>query len=128
MGLFNNPKEFHEPTGEEVEDIEENIGEFTVGEKAYDIQFNQKQIRLYESSHPPIMATFAMYHGMLSISDLIAITAYGMREHGGNFVPPKTAMKMAEKLIEENGYAPTMELVITAIERDCNFLFAGTDD
>ncbi|MEG0791002.1 MAG: hypothetical protein RSG23_05190 [Gordonibacter sp.] len=134
MGIFNSVKdeaaevELDYEATEAVEEIEEKVGDFTVGDKPYDIQFNSKQLRLYENSHPPIMATFTMYHGMLSLGDLIAITAYGLREHGKNFVPPKQAMKMAAELVEENGYAPVMEIVINALERDCGFLFAGAED
>lgn len=109
-------------------DLVEKQGDFTVDGVAYDIQYNQKQLRLYEGSHPPIMATFAMYHGMLSIGDLTAILAYGLREHGKNFVAPKRAMKMASALIDANGYAPVMEVVVTALERDCGFLFVGAED
>ena len=71
------------------------------------------------------MAVFAMNGGTFSIEELETIAAYGLREEGGNFVNPKQGAKMAEKLIEENGYFAVYEVVVTASGRDCDFLFRG---
>lgn len=135
MGLFEKRvdeaviDEIAEAMNEEaVEEVEEQVGDFTAEGTAYDIAYNQRQLKLYEASHPPIMATFGMYKGMLSLADLTSLVGYGLRVHGGSFVAPKTGMKIAAKLIEHEGYAPVLGRVMEALERDCGFLFAGVDD
>ena len=110
---------------EAVDGYESKTGDFTVGDKSYVIQFNTGRIKLYENSNRPLMAVFAMNGGTFSISELETIAAYGLREEGGNYVNPKQGAKMAEKLIEENGYFALYEAVVNVLGRDCNFLFKG---
>jgi hypothetical protein len=100
-------------------------GDFTVGDTSYVVQFTTGRIKLYENVNRPLMAVFAMNGGTMSLEELETLVGYGLREEGGNFVNPKKGAKMAEKLIEENGYFAVYEVVINALGRDCDFLFKG---
>lgn len=101
---------------------------FEVGDKSYEIVFTSKRIELYEAtSKRPIMATFSVNGGSLSISELRALTAYGLKLEGGAFVNPKQGMNMADALIKTSGYMAVYEAVIEAIQRDCGFLFMGVE-
>lgn len=72
----------------------------------------------------PSMPELYKNRGMLSISSLKAYIAYALKEEDGDtFVKPKEGMEMADKLIEESGYLAVNEAVVTAIQRDCPFLF-----
>ena len=108
-----------------AEDDKPSTGDFTVGGKSYVVQFTTGRIKLYENSNRPLMAAFAMNGGTFTIEELETIAAYGLREEGGNFVNPKKGLKMAEKLIETNGYFAVYEVVVNALGRDCDFLFRG---
>lgn len=96
---------------------------FEVGENSYVIKFNEKRIELYENSHMPIVASFIKNGGALSVSELKALTGYGLCIEGGQWVNPKTGLLMANDLLLENGYMELLEAVMDALERDCGFLF-----
>lgn len=91
--------------------------------KNWEIAFSMSRIEMYESHYPPIMATFAKNSGLFSVRELKSIIAYGLRPEGGVWINPKQGMQMAEKLIENSGYAAALENVHEALERDCGFFF-----
>lgn len=108
-----------------VEEKNEPCARFEVDGDSYVIRFNQKRIDLYENSNRPIMASFMMNGGGLSIRELKALVAYGLCLEGGSFVNPRRGNDMAQSLLEANGYSALMEAVIDALRRDCGFLFKG---
>lgn len=123
MAKIKKIEEIVEEATEEI--VEDNTKQtFEVGDKSYEIAFSAKRIELYEAtSKRPIMATFSVNGGSLSLSELRALTAYGLKLEGGAFVNPKIGMSMAQALIETSGYMAVYEAVIDALQRDCGFLF-----
>lgn len=123
-------KKIEEIIEEDSEDIVEDQAKqtFEVGDKSYEIVFSAKRIELYEAtSKRPIMATFSVNGGSLSLSELRTLAAYGLKLEGGAFVNPRTGMAMAQALIETSGYMAVYEAVIDALQRDCGFLFMGDE-
>lgn len=98
---------------------------FEANGKKYELKFNLKRIEMIENAMGmPSMPELFKNRGMLSISSLKAYIAYALKEEDGDtFVKPKEGMEMADKLIEESGYLAVNEVVVTAIQRDCPFLF-----
>ena len=96
---------------------------FTVEDRTYEIAFNIGRIKLYERGHAPVMTSISKNGGTFSIDELQSLAAFGLRCEGGSYVDTKRAMKMAEKLIETNGYLVVFQNVMTALERDCGFFF-----
>lgn len=134
MGLFTreNVEDENEEIIEETEieddaaddqPVEDGPVTFEVGGRVHEIRYPQKRLDLYESGHKPVMATFVQNGGAFSRKELRDLTAYGLKVKGGGFVSPKQGMVMADKLIEENGYATVLEVVAEALQRDCGFLF-----
>ncbi len=111
----------------EDEDTDKPTGDFTIDGKSFVIKFTQKRIELYERSNRPIMATFSINGGGLSIAELKALTSYGLRHEDGGFVNPREGLAMAGELINANGYMPVYEIVVEALQRDCDFLFKGME-
>lgn len=112
----------------EIEELEDGFTRrtFTVAGRSYEVAYNQKRIELYESGRRPIMATFMSNGGAFSVSELKALTAYGLKYEGGAYVNPKRAEEMASELIAHEGYLKVFECVVDALQHDCGFLFAGT--
>lgn len=100
---------------------------FEINKKNYVLKYSIKRVELIENAvGMPVMADIASHKGMLGISTLKAYFAYGLKEEGmDTFVPPKSGMEMAEKMIESEGYAAVNGAVMEALERDCPFFFRG---
>lgn len=98
---------------------------FEIDGKTYVLKYNLKRIELIENAvGMPVMADIATHKGMLGITALKSYFAYGLKEEGTDtFVAPKTGMKMAEKLIESEGYIKLNGAVMEALEKDCPFFF-----
>ena len=98
---------------------------FDIIGKTYVLKYNLKRVELIENTvGMPMMSEIANNKGMLGVTVLKAYFAYGLKEDGADsFVPPKTGMKMAEGLIESEGYAKVNGAVMEALQRDCPFFF-----
>lgn len=101
---------------------------FVINKKSYELAYNLKRIGMYEASNPSLMLTFTQNGGMLTIPQMQALIAYGLRYEGGQWINPKTGLEVADTLIEQNGYAPMLNYIVEAVDRDCPFLFKGTDE
>lgn len=91
--------------------------------KTYEIAYSIGRVRLYEREHDPIIKTVAEHNGILSVEDLLALSAYGLREEGGEWANPGEASAIAEKLLVDGGYMGLQSAVMQAIRRDCGFFF-----
>ena len=93
--------------------------------KNYVLKYNMKRIEMIESvTNMPTLAEIKRTGGMLSLLSLKAYIAYAIKRDGEDkFLPPKKGMKIAESLIEANGYAEVCGLVLESLERDCPFFF-----
>lgn len=111
--------------GAEIE--EEDDGEFPttfdVGSRTFEIKITKKRLDLYEQRHTPIMASFIKNEGALSSAELASLLGYSLRVVGGGYVEPKQGAKMAEQLIEANGYSDMLAAAFQALQNDCGFLF-----
>ena len=90
----------------------------------YELKYNLKRIELIEAaSKKPLMSMLGS--GFLTISDLTACVAYGLRSEGAdNYLPTAKGMEVARKKIEEDGgYMILSDAVAEAFERDCPFFF-----
>lgn len=93
--------------------------------KEYTLKFNMKRIELIEErTEMPTIANIRRTGGCLGLADLKTYFAMGLKEPGADsFVMPRPAYEIAEKMIEEQGYAKVLEIVTEALERDCPFFF-----
>lgn len=91
--------------------------------KTYEIAYSIGRVNLYEKEHDPIIKTVAEHSGILSLADLQALAANGLREEGGDWLNPGEASAIVESLIVENGYMAVQSAVMQAIRRDCGFFF-----
>lgn len=98
---------------------------FDINGKTYVLKYNLKRVELIENTvGMPMMAEIASHRGMLGITALKSYFAYGLKEEGADsFVAPKIGMKMAESLIESEGYVKMNGAVMEALQRDCPFFF-----
>lgn len=91
--------------------------------KTYEIAYSIGRVGLYEKGRDPIVKTVAEHNGILSLADLQALAAYGLRLEGGEWCNPGEAMAVAEEMIVSYGYAAVQAAVMQAIRRDCGFFF-----
>ena len=93
--------------------------------KNYVLKYNMKRIEMIESvTNMPTLAEIKRTGGMLGLLALKVYIAYAIKREGEyKFLPPKKGMKIAESLIETNGYAEVCGLVLENLERDCPFFF-----
>jgi len=93
--------------------------------KRYELKYNLKRVELIENATgKPMMAEVSQNSAMLSLVALKTYFAYGLKEEGSDsFVPTKTGIDMAERLIEGEGYLNVTAEVLAALERDCHFFF-----
>lgn len=98
---------------------------FEINGKTYVLKYNLKRVELIENTvGMPMMAEIASHRGMLGITALKSYFAYGLKEEGADsFVAPKIGMKMAESLIESEGYVKMNGAVMEVLQRDCPFFF-----
>lgn len=91
--------------------------------KQYELKYNLKRVEMIEDvTGVPTLAT--MQRTGMRISHLKVYLGYGLKEAGSDiFVVAKTALDLAEQIVEEMGFAAAMELVIEALQRDCPFFF-----
>lgn len=93
--------------------------------KNYVLKYSQQRVELIENAtKTPIMANLVVNKAMLTLSELKTYFAYGLKEEGSDiFVPTKQALKIADDLIEIEGYTAVLGAVMEALERDCPFFF-----
>ena len=91
-----------------------------INNREYELKYNIGRIELIENvTKKPTLAALSE-----SVSSLKAYFAYGLKEAGSDiFVPIKEGMKLAEELIQAEGYSKVCGLVINILERDCPFFF-----
>ena len=96
-----------------------------INNREYELKYNIGRIELIENvTKKPTLAALSESGGMLGVSSLKAYFAYGLKEAGSDiFVPIKEGMKLAEELIQAEGYSNVCGLVINILERDCPFFF-----
>ena len=96
-----------------------------INNKEYELKYNIGRIELIENvTKKPTLAALSESGGMLGVSSLKAYFAYGLKEAGSDiFVPIKEGMKLAEELIQAEGYSKVCGLVINILERDWPFFF-----
>lgn len=89
----------------------------------YELKYNLKRVEMIENATGvPTLAT--IQRTGMRISHLKVYLGYGLKEAGSDiFVEIKTALDLAERMIEEMGVVAVMELVIDALQRDCPFFF-----
>lgn len=93
--------------------------------KNYVLKYNMKRIEMIESvTNMPTLAEIKRTGGMLSLLSLKTYIAYAIKKEGDDkFLPSKKGVKIAETLIENNGYADVCGMVLESLERDCPFFF-----
>lgn len=98
---------------------------FEINGKEYDLKYNMKRVELIENAiGMPMMAELSNHKGMFGLTALKTYFAYGLKEEGSDvFVKVKDGMKMAEDLIENEGYVNVNGAVLEALQRDCPFFF-----
>lgn len=98
---------------------------FTIEDKEYDIEFTQNRIEAIENNlNRSALDIIHRSNGLMTLKELKTFTGYGLKQTGATaFVNPAQGMKIAEKLLEVNGYTKLLEAVINAVERDCGFFF-----
>ena len=98
---------------------------FEVDGKEYELKYNCKRTDLIESvTKTPLMATLTQNGGTMSRIDLVNYMAYGIKESGADlFVPPKVGRELAEILIQDEGYAKCLGMVLETLQEDCGFFF-----
>lgn len=97
---------------------------FTFNDQEYDLRYSIKRVEQIEAViGKPIMASVVQNNAMLSIAEAKSMIAYGMVTSEGAHIAPAQGMKMAEALLEQQGYANVIGLIIEALERDCPFFF-----
>lgn len=99
---------------------------FTVDDQNYEIRYNMKRLDMYENVHKPIMLTMTVNAGQFAVAELRDLIGYGLKVEGGNFVNAAQGAKIAEKIIEQEGYFPMVDEVAIALERDCGFFLKGS--
>ena len=108
--------------GELEQDIDEmERATFTIKGRECEIAFTRKRIDLYEERHAPIIASFYKNDGIFTFKELSAIAGYGLKLVGGGYFIPNKGEEIVNKLIE----AAVFQAVMTALQRDCAFLFMG---
>lgn len=100
---------------------------FEVNGKEYELKYNTKRADIIESvTKTPIMANITKNNGAMTRIDLVNYIAYGTKESGSDlFVNPKHGRDIAEQLIESEGYANCLGMVLETLQEDCGFFFQG---
>lgn len=96
-----------------------------IKDKEYELKFNLKRAKLIEAAvGKSILEATMAKAGIMTISDLEAFYAYGLKEAGADeFLKPKAAIEVCDEIIEENSYAQAVLYVQEALKRDLGFLF-----
>ncbi len=96
-----------------------------INENEFELKYNTKRIDLIESvTKTPVMAAITQYGGAISRIDLVNYIAYGLKDAAeGTFLPSKQGKEMAEILIENEGYAKCLGIVLETLQEDCGFFF-----
>lgn len=92
-----------------------------------ELVFSQRRIEIIETKiGKSVMEIFNKAQALMTISDLKSFVIYGLKEVGKNeYINPTKATSLAYDLLENIGYSSLLTEVITALERDCGFLFRG---
>lgn len=98
---------------------------FEVEGKTYVLKYSQSRIGMFENTTgKSFMELMVNSKGMLSLNDLKMLVAFALKEEGSDvFVATRTAVNMAEQLVETNGYMTVCSTVLKQVENDCPFLF-----
>lgn len=96
---------------------------FEVEGRTYSLAYNLERIGVYENSHPSLMSSFVRNRGYFPLAELVDLTACGLKEEGGTYVPLSDAKGIATNLVQEHGALPVNKAVGDALGRDCGFLF-----
>lgn len=98
---------------------------FEFNEKEYELKYNSKRTDMIEAvTKTPLMTTLTQNGGTMTRIDLVNYMAYGIKESGADvFVNPKKGREIAEQLLESEGYAKCLGMVLETIQEDCGFFF-----
>lgn len=98
---------------------------FVINDKEYELKYTLKKVETIETVlGEPLMAVLVKNNGMMSISNLKTYIAYGLKDvENGTHISPQHGMQCVDKLFESHSYTELTGAVITALERDCPFLF-----
>ena len=98
---------------------------FTIEDKEYNIEFTQNRIEAIENNlNRSTLDIMYRSNGLMTLKELKTFAGYGLKRTGATaFVNPAQGLKIAEKLLEVNGYTKLLEEVTNAVERDCGFFF-----
>lgn len=98
---------------------------FEVDENVYELRYDTKRTDMIESvTQKPLMVTITQNGGVMARVDLINYLAYGIKEEGKDiFVMPKQGREIAERMIQKEGYAKCLGMVLETLQEDCGFFF-----
>lgn len=97
---------------------------FEIDGKLYELKYNIRVIEQIESvTKQGIVAAIRQTEGVLSVTNLKVYFGFALHNDEGNKVSPEQGMKLAVDLMESEGFMKVNQAVITAIDRDCPFLF-----
>ena len=97
---------------------------FEIDGKTYELKYNIKTIEQIEAvTKEGIVSAIRKTEGVLSLTNLKIYFGFALFNEEGKRVSPQQGMDMAVKLMETEGFMKVNEAVVTAIDRDCPFLF-----
>lgn len=90
-----------------------------------DLKYDIARIKLIEKvSSTSLMSMLSQSGGMMSLETLETYFAYGLKNvDNDSYVPVSKGMEIADDLLQKEGYAQIVSLVVEALQRDCPFFF-----
>lgn len=100
---------------------------FELDGKTYELKFNLDRLKVVESyTKKPAVADMISTNGALSINSIECYFGFCLKEtNSDTFVPRKTAIEIADKLIEQEGYMKVNNMIFERMQQDVPFLFQG---
>ena len=97
---------------------------FEIDGKMYELKYNIKTIEQIEAvTGDGIVSAIRKNDGILSVTNLKAYFGFALYNADGNRVSPQQGVEMAVSVMENEGFIKANQMVVTAIDRDCPFLF-----
>lgn len=96
---------------------------FEVDSTTYELVYAEKRLEMAENAMGN-KSIISVFNNQPTLRETKTILAYGIRESGQSaWVNPTRAIEIAGKYLVDVGYAPVVELMSSALMRDCGFLF-----
>lgn len=90
----------------------------------YELKYNMKTLEQIETNlKEGVLATIRRNEGLLSIPTLKVMGGFALYTDTGNRISPQQGIDVIENWICEAGFVAVNEEIVTAIDRDCPFLF-----